>query len=225
MKDTLRVDLSWNKRKTVSQQELHELLQSVSDIESLKSQLSDRVEVHTVWDVIAENVLKTKTEWNVIKNELKDLKDFRNKSAHYQVITEKQKTKLIDATDQLLIKMKPKQRTTQKDYQNMLYFSKSLSKTLTEQLDVYKTIQKQLIPDIKTSALITSESMKTIKGIDLSWVAAYQKTLLDISSQLNTLKNPYLSLNSDGEKDETPDQDDNSEEDEDTDNSSKKSTK
>lgn len=117
MKDILGVDLSWSKREAISAQELHELLQSVSDVESLKSEFATKVKAQTVWDVIAENVLKTKTTWTDVHSELKSLKEFRDKSAHYQVITEREKEKLIQKADELLTLLNPPKRKLTKTEQ------------------------------------------------------------------------------------------------------------
>ena len=220
MKDILGVDLSWHKRKMVSAQELHELLQTVDDIDGLKSEFANKVKVHTVWDVIAENVLKTKTEWNDVNNELKGLKEFRDMSAHYQVITERDKEKLIERADHLLALLSPPERKlTKKESTNLSNAAKSLNelikqiKPITFPADYYQDLIARSMPDVSAFRAIGTPAQDALAKV------FKQQQSVDFSALFNAQKSAFESFNSigiqDGEEDD--DEDDNSSDDNDQD--------
>lgn len=195
MKDILGVDLSWNKRKAVSAQELHELLQSVDDLKSLKSEFSNKVKVQTVWDVIAENVLKVNTEWNDVSNELKGLKEFRDKSAHYQVITERENEKLIEKADHLLALLNPPERKlTKKEEANLSSAARSLNelikqiKPITFPAEYYQNLLAKSIPDVNAFKIVGTPAQDAL--------AKAFKQSVDLSELFNSHKSTFDSYNS-----------------------------
>ncbi len=172
MKVILGVDLSWNNRKAISAQEFHELLQTIVNIESLKREFSKKVKVHTVWDVIAENVLKTKTDWNEVNNEIKGLKDFRDKSAHYQVITEIEKDELIERADHLLELLKPPERKlTKREEANLSSAAKAFAeiakhvKPVTFPTEYYQNLLAKSIADTNAFKIVGTPAQDALANI------------------------------------------------------------
>ena len=211
MKDVLGVDLSWHKRKMVSAQELHELLQTVDDIDGLKNEFANKVKVHTVWDVIAENVLKTKIEWNDVNNELKGLKEFRDMSAHYQVITERDKEKLIEKADHLLALLNPPERKlTKREEANLSSAARSLDelikqiKPITFPAEFYQNLIAQSIPDVSAFRVAGTPAQDAL-------AKAFKQQSVDFSELFNAQKSAFDSLNSmrflDDEKDDADSED------------------
>lgn len=194
MKDILGVDLSWHKRKAVSAQELHELLQSVDDIDGLKNNFANKVKVHTVWDVIAENVLRADIEWNDINNELKDLKKFRDKSAHYQVITEQEKNKLIGKANHLLPLLSPPERKlTKKEEANLSNAARSLDelikkiKPITFPAEYYQNLIARSIPDVSAFSVVGTPAQSAL-------AKAFEQQSVDFNELLNAHKSAFDSL-------------------------------
>lgn len=94
MIDILRFDLSWTKRD-LSADDLLTLLEDATDLRQVRNALRKKLQPQRVWDVISGKVLNTPVEWHSIQEDMILLKDFRNRAAHFQVITPGEKNNLI----------------------------------------------------------------------------------------------------------------------------------
>jgi hypothetical protein len=191
MQAILGIDLSWSGKAPISIQEIGDLLTSAADFDNFKGEFSKKIKVNTVWDVIAENVLKSKTSWSDIYNDLKTLKRFRDESAHYQVITEKKKDELIEKADSLIKKITPTRTATKKDYENIYYASKALSDVFVNFQAKNTLFYKQLV-DIKSPL---EDTIETIKKLNLTVTGDYSKGLAEIQPGLNAYSSLFKDIN------------------------------
>ncbi len=108
----LDVDLSWSTKENLSAHDLLDLLESAKNLSHLKIGLKKKLRPQFVWDEIAGSVLGKKISWAKVKGDISELKDFRNKSAHHKIITEKEKGKFIEISKRLIPKITPKSNLT-----------------------------------------------------------------------------------------------------------------
>jgi hypothetical protein len=109
MFDVLNFDLSWT-RRPLTGEDLLKLIDGAATVTDLKDALSKKLTKMRVWDIIANNVLDQPVSWSAIQEELSKIKDFRNKAAHFQIITESEKTELIKMSRSITGKLS-KQKT------------------------------------------------------------------------------------------------------------------
>ena len=154
MKDILGFDLSWRKRQLTAQ-DIAELLNVADSFDSLKVKFNNKMQNKTMWDVIAINVLHTEKRWIDINGDLNKLKEFRDQSAHYQVITERDKNELIEKAEHLLpIITPPDRELTKIEETNLSSAVKTLSdiakqiKPITFPTEYYRDILSKSIPDL-----------------------------------------------------------------------------
>jgi len=166
MKDILSTDLSWA-NKGITAEDLLDALNKSADLAALKGHFTDKLKPQTLWDVIAKNVLHSNTPWNDVWNDLKVLKEFRDASAHYQIITEKQKKKLIAKANQLIPKLTPPRRQpTKSELEKWVTISRSLSEEFARISEINAQIYKNLVPIVDSSIFkVDGEFLKGIKAI------------------------------------------------------------
>lgn len=104
MVELLSKNISWAD-KPLSAKEVLELLEGANDISEFKNNLKLKVKPQIVWSVIAKNVLTEDVGWSDIAEDLSILVKFRNKSAHFRIITEDEERTCIEAARDFLKKV------------------------------------------------------------------------------------------------------------------------
>lgn len=212
MKDILGYDLSWSKRQ-LSAADIKELIDETEDFAKLRTRIGEKLLPKTIWDVIAANVLRCDHKWTDINGDLNKLKDFRDQSAHYQVITEEGKQKLLEKADHLLTMLKPQERKlTKSEQQNLSIVSESLTriadqiKALTIPADYYQTLINSAMPAINSIKLNTSATEALAKVVQPSIDA--QKMILESYGNLfNSYKSTWILDEEDQDSSEDSDED------------------
>lgn len=190
MKDILGYDLSWKKRQLAAQ-DVADLLNEADSFEDLKRKLNEKMQEKTIWSVIATNVLRTKDGWTDVNGDLNKLKEFRDQSAHYQVITDEMKIKLIEKANHLLLAITPPERKlTKREERNLSSIAETLAKIakqvqpITIQTDYYQKLLERSVPTIDAFRVNTSALEAISKAIQPSIKASemlqkYQSSLFD----------------------------------------------
>lgn len=111
MIEILTYDLSWSERQ-MSGNDVFAMLDGADDYKSFKETLRARIKPQCVWDVIASNVLKTKLSWEELLKDLVGLKKKRDKAAHHQVITDKERAETVKKAKAVLKKITPTRELT-----------------------------------------------------------------------------------------------------------------
>lgn len=107
MLNILSINLSWNNR-TLTAQDLLQLLNEQSEINSVRSILRSKIKNNLVWDEVCKYVLKRQVAWAKIKEDLHRLKDLRDKAAHFQIVTKKDATKAKQLTKNIMSELEQK---------------------------------------------------------------------------------------------------------------------
>lgn len=200
-------DVSWD-GKSINTKELNDLLSSSHDFEDFKQNFNKKVQPLTVWDIIAANVLHSKKVWHDVSGDLSKLKDFRNQSAHFQVVTEKKKDELIEKVNTLLPKITPSRKPSKAEQQNITYFANTLSKVFSKQFKDQTEYNKKLLallqPDISSSLKIVNASSEELAKSIKNLSPAYMEYLKDM--QNITYSNPFV-IQDEDEEDEVNDTD------------------
>ncbi|MDP3445598.1 MAG: hypothetical protein Q8T08_22280 [Ignavibacteria bacterium] len=180
MKDILGSDLSWRKSQ-LSAQDIADLLSAVNSFSIFKSKFDEKMQEKTMWDVIAVNVLHTEKRWIDINGDLNKLKEFRDQSAHYQIITERSKNMLVEKAEHLLPIITPLDRKlTKVEEKNLSGAVKTLSdmakqiKPATFPAEYYRDLLKMSIPDFTNTLKIVGmpaqeamlEALRPLMGVD-----------------------------------------------------------
>ncbi len=94
MIEVLEFDLSWAKRN-ISAKDLLELFNTSTNIVEISTALEEKIKAKRPWGIISEHVLSQPVGWDEVKQKLSKLKDYRNKAAHFQIVTETEKYEVI----------------------------------------------------------------------------------------------------------------------------------
>ena len=199
MKDILGSDLSWRKSQ-LSAQDIADLLSAVNSFSSFKSKFDEKMQEKTMWDVIAVNVLHTEKRWIDINGDLNKLKEFRDQSTHYQIITERSKNMLVEKAEHLLPIITPLDRKlTKVEEKNLSGAVKTLSdmakqiKPATFPAEYYRDLLKMSIPDftntLKIVGMPAQEAMLKAfrQSIDLNGLVSSNKNLLESCRFMRTV--------------------------------------
>ena len=152
MKDILATDLSWA-NKGITAKDLLDALNRSADLAALKSHFTEKLKPQTLWDIIAENVLHSSTPWNDVLNDLKVLKEFRDASAHYQIITASEKSKLVDRANKLIPKLTPPSRQpTKSELDKWVMISRAASENFAQIAELNSRLYKDLMPSLNSAA-------------------------------------------------------------------------
>ncbi len=181
MKDILGTDLSWS-QKILTAQDVGNILDDATDFEQFKTKLGEQLKRKTVWDVIAKNLLHSTKEWDEVKGYLNKLKDFRDQSAHYQIMTEQEKTKLIEKSEILLrLTLPPERKLTRVESVNLSSMADALA-AIAKQVQAI-TLPADYYQKLLSINLSVAESFKVVTPNVDALVKAVQPTI-DFNSKI-----------------------------------------
>lgn len=176
------------------------LIESSASFDEFKKKYSQKFMKLTVWEIISDAVLASKTEWDVVKQDLEKLKNTRNTALHHRTLTPTKTTEAETIASRLIKHFKTKTpkrdrvenmdavfeswNTALKGYNSQKVLSNlfaidtsAFQKIAERQLDSQKTLQSIFANAIKSSEVQTSafeslsRSLNTINKLGLSsWV-------------------------------------------------------
>ena len=177
LEDEIRIfsiELSpWHK-KPLTAADLLELLDASSELEKAKSTLRQKTTSHTVWDDVDEHILKTGKKWEDILPVLTEIKDIRNKAAHFRIVTQSDLERVKTLSLSLKDIIAPKRASTEQDLQE-------LHRSINEKLGAISGLDVQLAELTKTINRMNAERMQSITESALG----AQKAMLE-NLKLNT---------------------------------------
>lgn len=100
-------DLSWSGRQPTVD-EIRSMLRDANDLSAFNAMVNQRLTPKSIWSVISENVLQSPVEWREVSNIIKVLKGFRDMAAHFQIVTDSNKSQLVRKAETLARKVKQK---------------------------------------------------------------------------------------------------------------------
>ncbi len=164
---------SWHE-KPLTAADLLELLGTSSELEKVKSTLRQKTTSHTVWDDVDEHILKTGKKWEDILPVLTEIKDIRNKAAHFRIVTQSDLERVKTLSLSLKDTIAPKRTSTEQDLQE-------LHRSINEKLGAFSGLDVQLAELTKTINRMNAERMQSITESALG----AQKAMLE-NLKLNT---------------------------------------
>ncbi|HMQ96281.1 MAG TPA: hypothetical protein PKD19_03600 [Candidatus Saccharibacteria bacterium] len=177
LEDEIRIfsiELSPWYEKPLTAADLLELLDASSELEKVKSTLRQKTMSHTVWDDVDEHILKTGKKWEDILPVLTEIKDIRNKAAHFRVVTQSDLERVKTLSLSLKDTIAPKRTSTEQDLQE-------LHRSINEKLGAVSGLDVQLAELTKTINRMNTERMQSIAESALGT----QKAMLE-NLKLNT---------------------------------------
>lgn len=178
MFDVLDFNLSWSNRPLTAD-DLLKLVDGAS-IEEIRDRLKLKVEKKRVWDIISNNVLNTPIRWSEISDELSKIKDFRNKAAHFQVITEDEKTDLIATSKAVRAKL-TKQKSLNDGQLAILQTAAEAAAS------ILKTVNLTILETHQTNQRLLAKAMADAVRPDLSVMSAALQSIQSVGA-LSQLK-------------------------------------
>jgi len=167
MIDLLEFDLSWAK-KDISAKGLSDLLTDASDLTELKAKLQEKLKPKVPWDIISENVLTEPVKWGEVKPQLEILKEFRNKAAHFQIITETEKDDVIKSAKEVYKKLTKRKAELSKAQQDAITI---MTKGYATQMTSFAK-QIQDLVDAARPSLATMQAFASINSQTVGIAAA-----------------------------------------------------
>ncbi len=147
---------------------LLELLDTSNELDEVKNILRQKITSHTVWDDVDEHILKTGKKWTEILPALTEIKDIRNKAAHFRIVTQSDLERVKTLSLSLKDTITPRRTSTEQDLQE-------LHRSINEKLGSIFAL------DLKLSELtrrINGLQMERMRSITESALAA-QKAILE----------------------------------------------
>lgn len=122
MIDVLDFDLSW-KNKPLTTESLLKLLEKADDTQKLKKEVIEKQKEKPLWDIISSTLLVKTIAWNEIKTELNQLKNLRDKAAHFRTLTpdDRDKAKMLSKDINNKLTTKNISSSIQKKFSNETY--------------------------------------------------------------------------------------------------------
>ena len=168
------IELSpWRGRPLLAD-ELLDLLSKADDLNRAIDALRSKTESHTVWDDVDRHILKSGKKWAEVLPALNELKDIRNKAAHFRIVTQSDLSRAMSLSLELKDTLAPKRESTEQDL-------RELHRSMNERMQSLPGIGAQLLETMKKISELQQVQMRPIAE---SAVAA-QKAILE-SMQLNT---------------------------------------
>lgn len=126
------------------------LIESSASFDEFKKKYTQKFKKLTVWEIISDAILETKTEWSTIKHDLEKLKDTRNTALHHRVLTP---AKTAEA--KVITKRLARQFTTKAPKKNSFENMDAVFESWNTALKGYNSYQKIFdnLAAIDTSAL------------------------------------------------------------------------
>lgn len=190
----LGLDLtSWD-GQDLTANHLLELIQSEKDIDGIKKKLKNKIQKNTVWDRISDNVLEKKVPWDEIRKELNELKNLRNKAAHFQTLTQKDLVNAKKLSKTILETSKKRSSLSARDFEKLRratypQFAEALS-SASRTAEILAAYQRRLIDPLgKIDSQMQALRETVTKSAELA-----------NSPQMQALINRAASMNSDSIK-------------------------
>jgi ligand-binding sensor protein len=172
MIEVLEFDLSWSK-KDLTAANLLSLLQDVTDISELRTRLEERLKPKRPWTIISDVVLSQPVNWSEIQPKLVELKEYRNKAAHFQIVTQTEKEQVIATAKDVFSSITKQKATSAKQLKTLGDITQGYTKQL---LDVSQQMQQFI------DALRPSDAMLAAVASFESHNTAFAKALASINN-------------------------------------------
>jgi len=169
IKAILEIDLSWNHKSMTVNQLL--VVMSQKDQEDMKNFIEAKIKKNTVWDEISKNVLQNEIEWSKVEGKIANLKELRNKAAHFNVLTDTDLSSAKELSKQIINRTKTKGDISSEDLlklRNAISHNyKDLFSTFNEQMrQATKVYERQFAEIAKASNSYQFEQFR--KALEVS---------------------------------------------------------
>lgn len=176
LEDEIRIfsiELSPWHEKPLTAAGLLELLDTSNELDEVKNILRQKITSHTVWDDVDEHILKTGKKWADILPVLTEIKDIRNKAAHFRIVTQSDLERVKNLSLSLKDTIAPKRMSTEQDLQELhqsinekLGSISGLNLQLSELMMKINSMQIQRVQPLMDSALSAQKAVLEKTGLN-----------------------------------------------------------
>lgn len=171
MIEILDFDLSWAKHD-ISAENLVDLLQDVDDIAGFRSKIEEKMKAKRPWTIISEVVLSEPVLWDEVRPVLYELKEYRNKAAHFQVVTETEKEHAVASAKDIYSKITKQKPASSARVIELGIITEGFTRQL---LDISASAQRSIDMLMPSSTMVT----------DMINSKHYNKTIEDALASIN----------------------------------------
>lgn len=150
------IDLSpWN-NKPLTANDLLEIFNDAETLDQVKEKLRLETESHTIWDTVNKYILKNDKSWLDILPKLNELKDIRNKAAHFRVVTASDLDRTKALSKEIIDIITPRRKSTAQDLSELRRSidrqMRAISELTTPMTDTIRSISESYMVNLQPLA-------------------------------------------------------------------------